>query len=259
MLEIICSRSGLVFEAENRRKKVHPAISYYTNHKDTGIRYPATRVIDQGSAEGWATLEEFEKAIAAVLNPEPEPEVEYAFEGAWVALITGFNDHYGYQREFLRAAKTEGRFKYFWYPEAGIVETCYKSAKGNDTRYFRLIEGGKEVRILTEAEVDEMLGEAPEAPEAGVDRTFETNKSMGEVGQTVKVGEEYFVIVNTSTVTTYHDEDGIAHTGGYPSGVYVLYEEYEVTTGVRNATAEEVEAAQYEAEIKQAARKAVRR
>jgi hypothetical protein len=265
MVLVTCKRSGLVFEAENRRKTVHPAISYYTSHKDTGIRYPAIRVIDQGRTEGWTTLEEFDTAIAAVLNPEPEPEVEinYDFEGAWVARIVGFDTKFGYQREFLDAAKQEGRFNCFWFPESGIVETCYKSAKGNDTRYFRLIEGGVEVRILTQPEVDELLGGRPNPEERaknlGVERTFETNKSMGQIGQTVKVGEEYFVIVNTSTVTTYHDEDGLAHTGRYPSGVYVVYEEYAITTGVRNATAEEVEAAQSEAKIKQAARKAATR
>jgi hypothetical protein len=219
-------------------------------------------VIEQGKAEGWTTLEEFERAISAALSPEPEPEVECDFGGAWVALITGFNDHYTYQREFVRPAKTEGRFKYFWYPEEGIVETCYKSAKGNDTRHFRLIEGGKEIRILTEAEVDEILGDgakdAPEASKPGVDRTFETTQSMGVVGQTVKVGEEYFVIVSTSTITTYHDEDGIAHKR-YPSGVVVSYEEYEVTTRARFATLEEIQVTQREAEVNLAARKATRR
>jgi hypothetical protein len=34
MVEVICSRSGLAFEAENRRKKVHPAISCYTSQGD---------------------------------------------------------------------------------------------------------------------------------------------------------------------------------------------------------------------------------
>jgi hypothetical protein len=142
-------------------------------------------------------------------------DIAYHFYGAWVALITGFNDRFGYQRELLEAVKTKGRFNYFRYPKEGIVETCYKSAKGNDTRYFRLIEGGVEVKILTEEEVDDRLGGRPNPEEMAknlADRTFKTSTSMGQIGQTIKVGEEYFVIVSVSTVTTCHDEDGIAHT-----------------------------------------------
>jgi hypothetical protein len=39
MQSIVCKRSGLVFEAENRRKSVHPQISKYTSHKDMDVRY----------------------------------------------------------------------------------------------------------------------------------------------------------------------------------------------------------------------------
>lgn len=150
MVEITCKRSGLIFEAENRRKTVHPEISRYTSHKDMDLRYAAITVIERGKAEGWATIEQFLAAIAK--GEEPEPEVECDWDGAWLAKITGSDTQYRFSREFVAATKSEERgkpgakFYRKYYRLAGladgIYEGCYKSGKGNETRTYWKIESG---------------------------------------------------------------------------------------------------------------------
>jgi hypothetical protein len=234
----ICKRSGLEFQTDNNRLTVHPEISRYTSHKDTEIRYPAIAVIERGKAEGWETIEQFESEIQKALNPVPQPidQIKGDFEGDWVALIKGFSEKYGYDRDFLDSVGKRGRFKLFQYPEAGIVETCYTSAKGNQTRYFRLIEAGKEVGILTAGEVDEFLGGRPQVSDqlAATDSwKVESTKSLGAVGETIQIDGVWVVIVAIDCETTYHDEDGISHRGRYPRNVEVIYETYKYKTTVK--------------------------
>lgn len=150
LIEVVCSRSGLKFEAENRRKKVHPEIAYYTTHKNYDIRYTAIAVIEKGKAEGWGTIEKFEEEIQKALNPEPPTRPDYDFEGAWAAVIEGSNEKYRFNRVFLKAVDTEGRFKRYAFADNGIYECCYKSGKGNETRYYYRVENGTKQRIELE-------------------------------------------------------------------------------------------------------------
>jgi len=156
MVQITCTRSGLVFEAENRRRKVHPEISWYTAHSDMVFRYKAIEVIERGKAEGWDTLEKFESEIKKALSPPPPPpEPPYDFEGSWVARIIGSHEKYRFQREFLPSVSVKGRFKRFNVAGNGdgLFEACYQSAKGNESRhYYRIVSGRCEEISLSQAE-----------------------------------------------------------------------------------------------------------
>ena len=172
MVEITCKRSGLKFEAENRRKSVHPDISRYTTHKDVEVRYSAIAIIDRGKAEGWRTIEEFIAAIEKV--KEKEPEIECDWDGAWLARITGSSEHYRFDREFVEAVRVEERGKssskfyrkFYRLPGLpdGIYEGCCKSAKGNENRFYWQIKDGAVMAIeLVDAEALYPRIEKPEA------------------------------------------------------------------------------------------------
>lgn len=253
MVEIICKRSGLIFQAENRRNSVHPSISYYTTHKDQGLRYVAAKTIARGLSEGWATLERFEVAIKVDLNPPPPPEAPYDFEGTWLAKITGRCEKFDYVREFQDCVEERGRFKRFRFGLPGIYQTNYKSAKGNDTRHFvEVLEDGTQTDI-TEAEVVKRFGDRPVTEEldlSGLEK-IETEYPLGQVGETVKVGDRFVVIEKTETKIIYHDEDGIAHSR-YPSGVFVVEEEHVTVNWVRSATESEAKIAADKLAVKSA-------
>lgn len=155
MVTIICSRSGLSFQAENRRTKVHPGISRWTACSDWKLRQKASEVIERGKSEGWNTLEKFEVEIQKVLNPPPPPEPDYDFEGVWAARLVGSHDKFRFEREFIPPVSVNGRFKRFNVSAAGdgLFETCYKSAKGNETRHYYRVQGGRLEQIsLPQAE-----------------------------------------------------------------------------------------------------------
>lgn len=246
MLEIICSRSGLKFEAENRRKKVHPAISYYTCHKNYDIRYPAIAVIERGKTEGWDSIEKFEEEIEKALNPEPQPRPDYDFEGAWAAEITGSDKKYRFERTFLTKVDEEGRFKrYSIIAEGdGIYETCYKSAKGNQTRRYWQVKNGE----LTQISLEEVEILFPEIKPVSVEGCVKVEKFFPENSPVEYEGQIYFV-VRVDSVTHWEDEDGVAGTGYNNNDTYTVWEDTVFTSYLRPATSEE--SAQYE-EIKQA-------
>lgn len=162
MVEIICSRSGLKFEAPNRRLKVHPEISWYTAHNNTEVRYPAIAVIERGKSEGWDSIQKFEAEIKKALVPKPRPD--YDFEGHWLARIEGWDAAYDYQREFAKPVDIEGRFKRFWFqglPD-GLYETGYKSNAGNKTyHYYQVVDGAR--TEISKEELEALLpSEKPE-------------------------------------------------------------------------------------------------
>jgi hypothetical protein len=195
MIEIICSKSGLKFEAPNKRRKVHPEISWYTNHKDMDLRYKAIAVIERGKSEGWSTLEKFEEEIQKALNPEPQPRPDYDFEGDWVARITGNHSKYRFDREFLDAVDSEGRFKRYAIKccENGIYETCYKSGKGNETRRYYRLEGG----LLSEIQLEEVEAIFPKevAEEVALEDCIVTEGYLGETGGFVELEGQVYTIV----------------------------------------------------------------
>ncbi len=237
MIEIICSRSGLKFEADSRRKKVHPDISYYTTHKNLDIRYPAIEVIERGKNEGWDTLEKFEEEIEKALNPEPKPRPDYDFEGAWVARIAGSDKHYRFNREFLTRVDTEGRFKRFAIAAAGdgIYESCYKSAKGNQTRRYWQVKDGEMVQIELK-EVETLFPEIQPVSISGcicVEKYFPENSMVEHEGQ-------LYVVVRVDSIEEWEDEDGIIGTGRhYDHNVYIVWEQQKFTSYLRLATNEE--------------------
>jgi hypothetical protein len=210
MVEIICKRSGLKFEAENRRKSVHPKISWYTTHRDYSIRYPAVAVIERGKQEGWDTLEKFEAEIQKALNPEPQPRPEYDFEGAWVAQITGSHSTYRFDRTFLEAIDSEGGFKRYNIKASGdgIYETCYKSAKGNETQHYYRVESGSLTEIEL-AEVEALFPEDEIAPQVSIEACISTERYLGKAGEIVehegKVYEIIRVDESSKTVSEWDD------------------------------------------------------
>lgn len=180
MHKITCTRSGLTFEAETRRLRVHPKISYYTAHKDTDIRYPAIKVVERGKTEGWESIEVFESEIEKALNPPPKPPTPYHLECAWVAKITGYHPKFDYDRIFLEEVSTSGRFKRFLLTEPGLYQSCYKSAKGNETRQWWLAESANSYHEIKIDQVIEILGEKPEKPQSSDPLTLATKKVVEE-------------------------------------------------------------------------------
>jgi hypothetical protein len=164
MIQITCKRSGLIFEAENRRRSVHPKISYYTSHSDLEIRYSAIPVIERGKAEGWGTIERFiEEIERASAESEPKDSIECDWDGAWMARLTGSCRLYRFDRTFIDPVREEerGRIghrftrKYYCLSQLpdGIYEGCYKSGRGNETRtYWSMASGVRTPMSLAEVE-----------------------------------------------------------------------------------------------------------
>jgi hypothetical protein len=216
LYRIICSRSGLEFEAETRRFKVHPQISYYTAHKDADIRYPAIQVIERGKKEGWNSIEKFLEEIKLALNPPPAPKVHYHLECAWVAKITGYHEKFEYEREFLKAVETNGRFKRFLLEDPGLYQSCYKSAKGNETRQWWLVADKNSFKEIKVEQALEILGANPLVAEKLRQQQIRTNAKkivsavyLGAVGQTVKAEGSWVKILALESRTEYEDEDGL--------------------------------------------------
>lgn len=196
MIEIICKRSGLIFEAENRRKSVHPQISRYTTHNDQEIRYAAISVIERGKAEGWNTIEQF---IAEIEKPaEAALEIECDWDGAWLARITGSHEKYRFDREFVEAVRTEGRgkagskfyrkFYSFSVLPDGVYEGCYKSAKGNETRCYWRVESGAATSIeLGDVESAYQAISKPQTKSITLSENFEIGEIVERNGQWYKV------------------------------------------------------------------------
>lgn len=217
IIEVTCSRSGLKFEAPNRRTKVHPEISYYTSHKNYDIRYPALVVIERGKKEGWDSLEKFEEEIYKALHPEPKPRPDYDFEGAWVAQITGSSEKYRFTRIFLNPVDEDGRFKRFVFGSSGVFETCYKSGKGNETRHYYLIED--EVRKEIEfSQVEEMFPAIETIHEILFNSgCIKVKGNLGAVGQLIKHESSIWEVKRVESQEYWEDDDGITHTS-YPRG-----------------------------------------
>lgn len=170
MVIVTCSRSGLNFEAPNRRRKVHPEISKWTSHKNWEIRQIAVGAIAQGKSEGWDSLEKFEEEIDKALTPE-EPEgaavvvelrqASRKFGGAkpWLAKITGQCPTYGYSRKFLNPYHQEdfGCWK-FAPTENGVYQGCNRNSKGDERRFWLQVLDGKRLD-LTEEEAIAIVGE----------------------------------------------------------------------------------------------------
>jgi hypothetical protein len=216
MVEIICARSGLKFEADSRRKKVHPQIAYYTSHKNYDIRYPAIEVIERGKTEGWNTIEKFEDEIQKALNPEPTVRPEYDFEGAWVAKITGSDDgQYRFNRLFLNAIDSEGRFKRYKLNGDGIYECCYKSGKGNQTRYYYQVKDGVKEQI--DLEIVEKLFPALESTEnqSAVEGAIriESPNPLGNKSDVITHSNQPHTIQHVEFKDLWEDDDGITHQG----------------------------------------------
>lgn len=245
MVEIICSRSGLKFEAENRRKKVHPRINFYTSHKDWDLRYKAVAVIERGKAEGWDSFEKFEAEIQKALHPDPPPRPHYDFEGAWVARIVGSDRKYRFERDFLTPVDKEGRFKRYNLVAQGdgIYETCYESAKGNKTRRYWRVENGELVQISLE-DVETLFPEIPEIVPASVEGCLKVNKHFPE-GTTIEHDGSIYFVVCLDSVDHWEDEDGIGGTGKYYGDSYIVWEKTEYTAYLRPATESEI--AEYQA------------
>lgn len=251
MVEVICSRSGLKFEAENRRKKVHPEISFYTTHKDWDFRYAAVAVIERGKAEGWDSIEKFKEEIKKALNPEPQPRPDYDFEGNWAAKITGSDIKYRFSRNFLTPVDKEGRFKRYNLAAAGdgIYETCYESAKGNKTRRYWRIENGELIDLQLE-DVEKLF---PEIVLSSIEGCIKVDKYFPE-GSTVEHEGELYTVVRLDSVEQWEDEDGIAGTGRNYGGTHIVWEETQYTAYLRPATEEEI--AEYNARKQAKAEKA---
>lgn len=253
---VICARSGLAFEADSKRKKVHPAIRHYTSHKDTNIRYPAIAVIEQGKKEGWDSLEKFQAEIKKALNPPLTPPVEYDFEGYWAAKITGYSKQYDYEREFLTPVEEVGRFRRYRLTEEGCYQTCYRSAKGNETRIFWQVTGGVLEEISPE-QLESVLGKRidVEKPERG--ELIETKRLLGDIGETVQFNARWVTITAVEMIALYRDEEtGITSTY-YPEDSSEVIEIETYRTWVEPATAEQVAECQAIDKIKAYATKAV--
>jgi hypothetical protein len=212
MVEIICKRSGLLFEAENRRKSVHPGISCYTTHKDLDVRYAAIAVIERGKTEGWSTIEQFVEAIekGEKESEVEESEVECDWDGAWLARITGSHEQYRFDREFVEAVRVEERGKssskfyrkFYRLAELpdGFYEGCYKSGKGNETRTYWRIESGVVVKIdLSQVELVYPEIYKSESKSVSVFESFTVGEIVERSGQWYKVAE---------VLTRHYNEDG---------------------------------------------------
>lgn len=161
MVLITCSRSGLVFEAENKRTKIHPGISWYTAHRDTAVRYPAVAVIERGKTEGWDSIAKFKSEIEKALNPVPDPEPDWDLSTSdsttpdgygkakkgYIAKIVGSDSKFRYKREFLTEVKKDGRHRYFKLVEDGVYQACSYSAKGNKHESWYQVVAGERVEI----------------------------------------------------------------------------------------------------------------
>lgn len=240
MEEVICSRSGLRFPKEGR-KTVHPRISYYTSHKNPKTRHVATSVVERGKQEGWDTIERFEQEIEAALNPPPPPPVEYDFCGAWVAKIVGSDPKYRFKREFLAAVETDGRRKRFLFPKEGshFIETCYQSAKGNETRhYYYVVDGIAEEIPLSRLEKEFPVSSQPQGPSIENCTLFEGR--IGAEGEIVKLDNHYWVVVRVDAIHHWEDEDGICGTGTYRGSATVVHSYTTQTSYARPATTEEI-------------------
>lgn len=252
MVEIICKRSGLKFEAENHRMKVHPRISFYTTHKNYDIRYPAIAVIERGKEEGWNSIEKFLEEIEKALNPEPKPRPEYDFEGAYACRITGFHPKYRFEREFVDPVDKEGRFnRYNLRAEPdGIYETAYKSAKQNVTKHYYRLEDG----VLTELALSEVEALFPAIdPPAAPDRAgcILVKAWLGAVGSVVQYdfdgtqgrspNPQLWKIVEVEAQPHWEDEDGITGSGHYDGGAAIVAEWNQYKSYLRLATLAEIE------------------
>ena len=252
MKEVICSRSGLRFETENGRLKVHPQISYYTTHKNYDIRYPAIAVIERGKKEGWTTIERFLEEIEKALNPEPKPRPEYDFEGAYACRIVGAHPRCRFEREFLDPVDKEGRFKrYNLHAEPdGIYETVYKSAKGNATKHYYRFEAGA-LTELALSEVEELFPAID--PSATPDRggCVLVEAWMGALGSIVQYdfdgaqgrspNPQLWKVVEVKTLSGWEDEDGITGSGFYRGNAAIVSEWHEHKSYLRLATLAEIE------------------
>jgi hypothetical protein len=157
----ICTRSGLKFETDNSRLKVHPLISVWTSHKDQEIRSTAIKVIDGGKLQGWDTIEQFQTAIAVALTPV---EVEFNYlttdcpnRKSWVALIQGQDLQYGYDRKFLNPVALDGRRKKFLITEDGIYQTRTYSGSGNVHENWLKFQDGN-LESISQEQAIELVG-----------------------------------------------------------------------------------------------------
>ena len=216
-MEVICSRSGLKFEADSRRQSVHPGIRYYTSHKDYNrVRYPAVEVIERGKKEGWTTIEKFEEEIQKALNPEPPVRPEYDFEGAWAAKIVGSDEKYRFNRLFLQEVDTEGRFKRYRFNYGdGIYECNYKSGKGNVTGYYYRVEGTQKVQIDF-SEIEKLFPSVETIEdELQIEGAIKVKPKhrLGNPGEVVTHDEQLHTIVHIEINQYWEDDDGIIHKG----------------------------------------------
>lgn len=246
LVEVKCARSGIGFSLpieDVRPGLTHPGIRKYTQSNDPDLRGPATSVIDR---QEWGSLEELEAAIELALEPEPPYEYTCKFEGAWVARITGAHPTYRFQRKFLDPVdwvdNASGR-KFFDLQEDGIYECCYKSRKGNESRYHYRMTGGERQEITLE-DIEALFPLTSKEAQPEVAGCQVAEKWLGEVGETVEHqgedGPEVIVIVKVDSTYHWQDEDGISGTGAHNTDTDIMYDWYEHTTQYRPATPDEV-------------------
>lgn len=239
MIEIICKKSGLKFEAADRRTQIHPKILGYIKHENHDIRYQAISLIERGKAEGWHTIEKFEAEIQlALTNPTKQKRPTFNFEGAWVAKITGSSEQYRFTREFLVEVDTEGNNKRFVFEGDGVYECCYACANGDRNRYYYNYSNGISTE-LTLTQVDELFPALEPDKPVSVEGCIKVEKYLGAFGSKVEHDGSVFVVVRIDSIYYWEDDEGLSGSGDYYGDSCLVYDETKSTSFLRPATEEE--------------------
>ena len=156
MIEVICQHSGLKFQAENRRKKIHPDIYWWIHEfakRDYWQKNQVRDTIATGKMEGWDTLEKFESEIRKSLEP---PEYDFCGEsGSYVARLWCKGSE-SIIHEFVEPVWVYDDDKYFMIENLpdGIYEACQKVHKYNKgteiRRYYYFVSKGQKTEISQE-------------------------------------------------------------------------------------------------------------
>ena len=216
---IICEKSGLKFEAENRRRKTHPEIAFYTQHKDSEFRYFASKIIEQGKINGWDSIEKFKSEINLAWEKEQnssEVEQKELYECNYIAQIVSSDSKYRFQREFITAesetTRKAGKFgqisNYRQYDLSllsdGYYEVNHRSAKGNDSRYYWLVNKGEISQISLE-EVEKLF---PKIALEQLDTIKTTALDIPVFNSCFELNGQVYKIVDSQTID--YDEDGFS-------------------------------------------------
>lgn len=110
------------------------------------------------------------EALGKVTRHPWRPKIEWHGKRAWVARIVGFDDVYGFQREFIRglrdygeANSTGSRGIFEYYPlKPGIYEVSEPSTWKHCRRYFCRVEGEDIVEVDFKEVYNALTLELPE-------------------------------------------------------------------------------------------------